>query len=122
MNANLNALKMSRRTVLRTVLSWSGTGISNLFAQSTRQLSPDVSDSFSAPARALLLQAISDARFRGQIGASVVANLLRTEGFRLDDLMLRLLPLARSFARPPLSNFRVGAVVQGGSGAHPKIG
>ena len=35
----------------------------------------------------------------------------------LDDRMLRLLEEARAFARPPISNFRVGAVARGTSGS-----
>lgn len=65
-----------------------------------------------------ILQGVVGAReFRGQIAASRVQELVHLERTDVDRLMIRLLPLARTFSRPPISNYRVGAVVRGVSGS-----
>jgi cytidine deaminase len=64
-----------------------------------------------------ILQGLVGAReFRGQIAASRVQELVHLERTDVDRLMIGLLPLARAFSRPPISNYRVGAVVRGVSG------
>ncbi len=67
--------------------------------------------------RDLLMSAMNDRAFRGKIPAKDVTVMLGAEGKTADQMMLSLLPLARTCARPPLSNFFVGAVVQGASGS-----
>jgi cytidine deaminase len=52
----------------------------------------------------------------GRLPAEVVQSLL-AEGLPLEELMLGLIPLAQTFAIPPISNFFVGAVARGVSGA-----
>jgi cytidine deaminase len=54
---------------------------------------------------------------RGMISAAEVAHFLRSSGMTVEQLMLALLPEAQKFALPPISNFFVGAVAQGASGA-----
>lgn len=66
----------------------------------------------------LLLTTVLDADFQGVISASLVKQLLAAD--RSDDigkLMIELLPLASHYALPPISDFRVGALSQGLSGA-----
>lgn len=70
---------------------------------------PDWSDA----ARALLSDTLS--KTPGRIAAEAVLKLL--EGRTVEALMLETLPVARLYSRPPLSNFRVGAVALGSSGA-----
>jgi cytidine deaminase len=54
---------------------------------------------------------------RGTISAPVVAEFLASSGMTINELMLALIPQAQTFARPPISNFFVGAVAQGASGS-----
>lgn len=53
----------------------------------------------------------------GQLTPHDVQTLTQLENRSVASLMVDLLPVARFFARPPLSNFRVGAVARGASGA-----
>jgi len=53
----------------------------------------------------------------GAIPAAEVAQFLRSSGMTVDELMLALIPEARKFALPPISNFFVGAVALGSSGS-----
>jgi cytidine deaminase len=89
-------------------------------AQSTnpQQTPAEALAGFSSQSLQMLLAAINDRTFRGQLRPALVADLLRLERKNADDLMLSLLPLARTCARPPLSNFFVGAVVRGSSGSY----
>ena len=54
---------------------------------------------------------------RGAIAAPVVAEFLRSSSMTIEQLMLALIPLAQKDARPPISNFFVGAVALGASGS-----
>jgi cytidine deaminase len=71
---------------------------------------------FTESSRALLRRLMDDPAFRGGISAKDAAALAKDENLTADDLMLALLPLAQSYARPPISNFFVGVVVRGASG------
>lgn len=53
----------------------------------------------------------------GVLPAAEVAQFLRSYGMTIEQLMLALLPQAQAFAKPPISNFFVGAVALGSSGA-----
>jgi len=53
----------------------------------------------------------------GYIPAPEVANLRRSSGMTIEQLMLSLVPQAQQFAIPPISNFFVGAVALGASGS-----
>ncbi len=53
----------------------------------------------------------------GFVPVEAVNIWMTNSGFSHEQLMMRLLPLAASFARPPISNFKVGAVARGISGA-----
>ena len=73
---------------------------------------------FSLQARQALSREIFAAEFDGTISAALVAKLLGMKEIAdIQDLMIKLLPLASEFALPPISNFRVGAISQGKSGA-----
>jgi cytidine deaminase len=71
---------------------------------------------FTIASRALLRHVIDDPAFRGAISPKDTALLTKNESLTTDELMLALLPLAQSYARPPISNFFVGVVVRGASG------
>jgi cytidine deaminase len=52
----------------------------------------------------------------GMVPAAVVNEFLASSGMTIDALMLALVPLAQTYARPPISDFYVGAVSQGATG------
>ena len=56
------------------------------------------------------------ADFRGRIPAADVERLQQTGGKTVEQIMTDLLPLARTFSRPPISDFHVGAVVRSTNG------
>jgi cytidine deaminase len=80
------------------------------------QLSSSPLRGISSKSRTRLLQVLNEPGFSGQIPAQDVKYLVDTEGTTIDSLQVRLLPLARTYSRPPLSHFQVGAVVLGSSG------
>lgn len=53
----------------------------------------------------------------GVLPASDVAEFLRSSGMTIEQLMLALVTQAKNDARPPISNFLVGAVALGASGS-----
>ena len=53
----------------------------------------------------------------GYIPADALAHWSETGQLSHEQLMMLLLPVAASFARPPISQFKVGAVAKGLSGA-----
>jgi cytidine deaminase len=65
---------------------------------------------------ARLLHMLKAPGFSGRIPASEVASLAASERKTVEELMVALLPLARTYARPPISNYLVGAVARGISG------
>ena len=66
--------------------------------------------------RALLLRALSPEN-GGRIDAQTVAQLAPAAGGSVDALMIQLLPVMMKHAHPPISNFFVGVLVRGKSGA-----
>jgi cytidine deaminase len=72
---------------------------------------------FSERSRALLSQVLEDPAFSGRIPTSAVEALAKSENASVDELMMGLLPLAKTYARAPISNFLVGVVVRGASGS-----
>lgn len=71
---------------------------------------------FSDSSRDRLRRLLNGPGFGGQIPASDVISLAAGEGKTVEALMLELLPLARTYSRPPISNYLVGAVARGLSG------
>lgn len=69
-----------------------------------------------AEIRPALIEVVQAADFCGVIGAEAAQLLLDALGADCDQLMLALLPLAKSYAEPPISHFYVGAVCRGGRG------
>jgi cytidine deaminase len=78
---------------------------------SLRELLPQWPDD----SRAELGRALAPAN-GGRIDAASVSRLGAARG-SIDTLMTELLPIARRYAKPPLSNFFVGAIALGKSGA-----
>lgn len=82
-------------------------------ADSLVKLLPD----FSEKSRALLRHRLADPNYSGQIPATEAALLAQNENASVDKLMVSLLPFAQSYSHAPISNFYVGVVVRGASGA-----
>lgn len=112
--------KMNRRSAL-IAMSTSALGVAAIglplqgdeSAESLRKVLPKFSDK----SRDLLRQLMADREFSGQVSASQAAQLARNENVGIDKLMLELIPLAQTYSRAPISNFHVGVVVRGASGA-----
>jgi len=71
---------------------------------------------WSDASRAVLQRALSPAN-GGRIDAQTVTELAAATGGSVDTLMMTLAPMMRRYARPPISNFFVGALARGRSGA-----
>ena len=85
--------------------------------QGGADVNPSLLEGISSKSRTRLLQIVNEPGFSGQIPPDDVKHLVETEGTTIDAVQVRLLPLARTYSRPPLSNFHVGAVVRGSSGS-----
>lgn len=72
---------------------------------------------FGAGSQAALRAILDKSDFRGRITASDVAALMAKEQVSRETFMMKLLPVAQSFAHPPISNYFVGAIALGTSGA-----
>jgi len=107
--------RLTRRALLCTAAAGGGAFLGA--AQSAGLASDDPLSGIGGPARQLLLAATRENSFRGRIAAATVDRLLHLEKKSAEDLMLSLVPLARTFSRPPLSHFFVGAVIRGSSGS-----
>ena len=77
----------------------------------------DTLPAFTLESRKKLQVVLSDLRFSGQIPADVVRDLVVSENKSIPALMLGLLPLARTYSHPPISDYRVGVVARGESGS-----
>ena len=63
-----------------------------------------------------LMSILEGRDFRGRIAAADVERLQKTEGRTVEQIMSDLIPVARTFSRPPISDFHVGAVVRSTNG------
>ncbi len=54
--------------------------------------------------------------FAGHIDAKQIAEITTATQLSTEQLLLSLLPIAAALAKPPISNFHVGAIVKGKSG------
>ncbi len=71
---------------------------------------------FSEKSRDQLLRLLKNPGFSGYLPGSEAAFLADGERKTVDALMVELLPLARTYSHPPISNYLVGAVARGLSG------
>lgn len=112
---------MNRRTALATLGS-AGLGLwaMQLPSFSTDQPQGDVLKSalakFSATSRERLLHLVTESGFDGRISAAEVKALCDREAKNVDELMIELLALAKTYARPPISKYYVGTIARGTSG------
>lgn len=73
--------------------------------------------SFTERSRDILRHLLADPNCSGQIPPSQATTLAQNENLPIERLMLALLPFAQSYSQAPISNFHVGVVVRGASGA-----
>jgi cytidine deaminase len=87
--------------------------------QTTRSKHEDISrilPDLTAASQKRLAELVAVPDYAAHISAADVKSLAANESKSVADLMLALLPLAKTLARPPISNFYVGAVAHGVSG------
>jgi cytidine deaminase len=112
---------MNRRTALATLGS-AGLGLLAMRLPSFSADPPKDDDlsgalvKFSARSREKLLHLVSQPEFDGRISAAEVKALCDRERKSVDELMIALLALARTYARPPISKYYVGTIARGTSG------
>ncbi len=110
---------IDRRTAVR-LLGAAGMGV--LFAKPGAVLAGEPAATkalagFKPESRELLASRLGSGDFSGKMEGADVQALAGIEGRDVSGIMLALLPLAQTYARPPISNFYAGAVVRGASGA-----
>jgi|SRR5579862_3764059 len=72
---------------------------------------------FSEKSRERLIRIITAGDYSGRIPPTEAKAICDAEGKTADAVMLGLLPLAKTYARPPISKYEVGTLVRGLSGA-----
>lgn len=72
---------------------------------------------WSEASRAIARTSLFGPGSTGRIAPKDVETLVRKETGSIEKLMLAMLPVARHFAKAPISSFHVGAVAHGASGA-----
>jgi cytidine deaminase len=113
--------KVDRRTVL-AALGSAGLGLVAPSSTSAYGWESDddalktILPKFNEKSRRILLAITNAHGYSGEIPAAKVKELMESEGKSSNELMLGLLSLARTYARPPISNFFVGGVAKGVSG------
>jgi len=111
---------VSRRAVLGTLLS-AGAGVVAL-SPAMKAFGGDddplasVLPTFAPASRRKLQDILRAPGFSGRIPSANVKDLVASEQKTVAALMVGLLPLARTFSHPPISNYRVGTVARGASG------
>ena len=80
------------------------------------EISRESLKSFTKEGQDVFLDILNSRDFRGEIPAAKLEQLQISERKTADEVMLGLLPVAQMFAKPPISNFRVGAVIRGSNG------
>src|SRR5438105_1963286 len=63
-----------------------------------------------------LLHLWNQGHLHGVLRAADVKSLMLSEGKTIDQLIVDLLPVAQIYSRPPLTNYRVGAIIRGDRG------
>lgn len=112
---------VNRRTALKG-LALAGAGMIAMSSSgATASPQPDtlagMLPTFTDESRKKLRRVIAAADFSGQIPAATVRELLASEQKSIAALMLSLVPLARTYSRPPISHYQVGIVARGESGS-----
>jgi len=102
-----------------TMLGSAGLGLLAMQVGSAKEQETDLAQllpKLRPESRASVARLVNQPAFSGQIPATDVKALLAREHGDIDALMLALLPLARTYSRPPISKYLVGTVAQGKDG------
>lgn len=92
-------------------------GLPLLADESVSDALPKLLPKFTEKSRSILRRLLADPNYSGQIPPTDAAAMVQAEGSPVETLMVNLLPFAQSYSRAPISNFYVGVVVRGASGA-----
>jgi cytidine deaminase len=112
---------MNRRTALATLGS-AGLGLlamqmPPLYADGPEEhVGKAALSKFSERSRERLLRLLKEPAFSGQIPGAEAKAICDDEAKNIDAVMIDLLSLAKTFSRPPISNYQVGTVARGTSG------
>ncbi len=119
--SEISKVPVDRRSALKTL------GSAGLFALGAPMLRGSanpgddslaaVLPAFTRESRRKLQATLSAGGLSGQIPVGLVHDLIVSEGKSVSAVMLGLLPLARTYSHPPISNYRVGVVTRGESGS-----
>jgi cytidine deaminase len=114
--------KMDRRTVLAAIgsagLGWGALGSTPVYGWGTDDnILKTILPNFTEKSHKILSAVTNVHGYSGEIPAAKVKELMDLEGKTSNELMIALLPLARTYARPPISKFFVGGVAKGVSGS-----
>jgi cytidine deaminase len=85
--------------------------------ESTFDAIPKLLPKFSERSRLLMQQLLANPNYSGQISPTDAAMLAHNENATVEQLMADLIPFAQSYSHAPISNFHVGVIVRGSSGA-----
>jgi cytidine deaminase len=112
---------ITRRTAIAALASATlGLAMKNSPAD-TKQSSTDpmtkLLPTFTDRSRDLLGHLLAGPNYSGQIPPLQAAVLAQNENIPTEKLMLALIPFAQHYSQAPISNFHVGVVVRGASGA-----
>jgi len=112
---------LTRRDALAVLGSAAAGLAARKFPAFPQQASSDRVDNslpaFSEKSRAILRSVLADPNYSGQIPVASAFALSQHENFGPEKLLLALLPLAQSYSQAPISDFHVGVIVRGASGA-----
>jgi cytidine deaminase len=118
--SEISTQAVNRRSALKTLAGAGVFALSEPLLHGSEESKSDrLTDTlpvFTSESRRKLHAVLSAPGFRGQIPSAVVHDLLISENKSLPLLMLALLPLARAYSHPPISNYRVGVIARGESG------
>jgi cytidine deaminase len=110
--------ELDRRQAI-AVLGSAGIGLLAMKVSSAQQSESTLAQllpKLSPESRQRVSSIVAQPAFSGQIPAADVKAILASERGDMDALMISLLPLARTYSRPPISKYLVGTVVQGKDG------
>lgn len=77
----------------------------------------ETSQELKPQSQRIVEELVHSSGFSGMIPATAVEQLARSEASTPSGLMVRLLPLARTYSHAPISGYHVGAVARGLSGS-----
>ena len=105
---------VDRRAALAAIGAW---GFVLMAEQAAGGQIGDPIQNFTKGARELLAKILAAPDFGGRIRKAEAEQLEKLGGKPRNQILLELLPVAQLYSLPPISKYRVGAVVRGASGS-----